>query len=925
MKNTNLFFQSTWMLCLQKPVAVLMVMGLVTAPVNAQPPVPVPTPPSGESVDSTATAEDMIPPTGSRGGEKLLQLNFRDSPLDQVLDLIASLNGKTIIKSPGLNATITLKSQTRLNVEESMQAIEAVLAMNNITLVPMGDKFLRAVQTAQARQVGMAINLQQPEKAFNETDRLISQIFTLKHIELAEIQAIIQSLLQGYGKIQPLERANSLLVTDTEANLARITEILDFIDQPVEAKVETRIYEIRYAEASQISSKLNELIADSQAKEDRPQINVAEVAPGMPTPPGVIRARQAQAAAAQAAQGGSEVDAAMQMAERGVIQGKVRIIADDRTNILFVISRTENFAFFDKIVEVLDRPIDPAITVRVVALEYAKADEIAGILNEFIGAATSEKPASGAAAGRGSDTGTDGGATDSRSQALREFIDARAAERPAATKDAAAGGDVNSTSIGRLSSETKILADKRTNSLLLMGKLNDLRILEDLIDHLDIMLAQVVIEAVIIEVTLSDEIRSGVAWVQRSMIAYNETIVGPGGGVSVTEPVASFGGGTSFGVAELVKEAGAEVDDDKSLIAGGLTWFTTFYDLNLDAVIRVAQQSRDSQILSTPVIVTTDNTEAKIIASTQRPVVTTTSTTDGGSIRSSYEYRDIGINLTVTPRINPQRMVVMEITQTADDVAGEVLIDGNLVPEITKRELNATVAVGDRSTIVLGGLILSRNAKSENKIPLLGDIPVLGNLFKFKSTQKQRAELVVLITPYVLMTPSEARAESTRLYSANSSRQREWHAGWSDSDMGRMTDREKADYVRNWEQNRPAPFVRELSTDLFEEDSSSDKKPRSRTLFSAEVPEELNANPEEDIELESVSEEPVKESTPPVEPAEDTFMEITPEPALEPAEQTSTEVAPESTPEPSVEPSPEIVEQPAAPADDYSRPVPVRR
>jgi general secretion pathway protein D len=903
MKNKKLFFQSRWMLCLQKPVAVLMAAGLLTAPVNAQPPVPVPTPPSGESENSGGVTDETMPPVGSRGGEKLLQLNFRDSPLDQVLDLIASLNGKTIIKSPGLNATITLKSQTRLNVEESMQAIEAVLAMNNITLVPMGEKFLRAVQTAQARQVGMAINLQQPEKAFNETDRLISQIFTLKHIELAEIQAIIQSLLQGYGKIQPLERANSLLVTDTEANLARITEILDFLDQPVEAKVETRIYEIRYAEASQVSSKLNELIADSQAKEERPQINVTEAAPGLPTPPGVIRARQAQAAAAQAAQGGSEVDAALQMAERGVIQGKVRIIADDRTNILFVISRTENFAFFDKIVEVLDRPIDPAITVRVVALEYAKADEIAGILNEFIGAATAEQSPAGAAAGRGSDTAAEGGATDSRSQALRDFINARAAERPAATPDAASG-DANGSSIGRLSSDTKILADKRTNSLLLMGKLNDLRILEDLIDHLDIMLAQVVIEAVIIEVTLNDEIRSGVAWVQRSMIAYNETRVGPGGGVSVTEPVASFGGGTSFGVAELVKEAGAGVDDDKSLIAGGLTWFTTLYDLNIDAVIRVAQQSRDSQILSTPVVVTTDNTEAKIIASTQRPVVTTTSTTDGGSIRSSYEYRDIGINLTVTPRINPQRMVVMEITQTADDVAGEILIDGNLVPEITKRELNATVAVGDRSTIVLGGLILSRNAKSENKVPLLGDIPVLGNLFKFKSNQKQRSELVVLITPYVLMTPSEARAESTRLYSANSSRQREWHAGWSDSDMGRMTDREKADYIRNWEQNRPEPFVRELSTDLFEEDSSNDKKPRRRTLFSAEVPEESKANPEEDIELQPAVDEPEEERAPTVEPAEETFTEVTPESAGEPA--------------------PEIVEQPAVPADDYSRPVPVR-
>lgn len=820
-------FQSAWMAGIQKPLSVLTAWGLMVAPILAQPGVPMPVPPAATGGDPAATAPRA-------GGEKLLQLNFRDSPLDQVLDLIADLSGKTIIKSPGINATISLKSQTRLNISESMQAIEAVLAMNNITLVPMGDKFLKAVQTAAARQEGMKINIGLPETAFGETEKLISQIFTLRHIELAEIQAIIQGLLHGYGKIQPLERANSLMVTDTEANLARVTEVLEFLDQPVEAKVETRIYEIRYAEASLIAGKLNELIADSQAKEERPQINVTDAVPSIPTPPGVIRARQAAAQAA-ADQAGSEVDTAMQMAERGVITGRVRIIADDRTNILFVISRTENFAFFDKIVDVLDRPIDPAITVRVVALEYAKADELAGILNEFIGAAASEKQAGDAANARPSDT--DAGATDSRSQALRDFIRARTEQPRVTPEEQAATGD-KASSIGRLSSETKILADKRTNSLLLMGKLNDLGILEELIDHLDIMLAQVVIEAVIIEVGLSDEIRSGVAWIQNAMVAYNEQTVGPGGGITVREPVASWGGGTSLGVGDLMDAAtlGGDENGDNQLIPGGLTWFTSIYDLNIDAIIRLAQATRDSQILSTPVIVTTDNTEAKIIASTQRPVVTTTSTTDGGSIRSSYEYRDIGINLTVTPRINPQRMVVMEVTQTADDVAGEILIDGNLVPEITKRELNATVSVGDRETIVLGGLILSRNSKSETKVPLLGDIPVIGNLFKFKSTTKQRAELVVLLTPYVLMTPAEARAESTRLYSANSSRQREWHTGWSDSPMGKMSDRKKAEFIRDWEQNRPEPYMRDLSKDIMDEDDEKTEEPlpRRRSLFGEE-------------------------------------------------------------------------------------------
>ncbi|HMO49509.1 MAG TPA: type II secretion system secretin GspD [Kiritimatiellia bacterium] len=839
MKTRNLFFPTAGWRRVEKPVAAMLAWCMLAAPAMAQLPMPVPPGISEfEEVGAPAAPQNPAPTPPARPGggreEKLLQLNFRDSPLDQVLDFIAELKGKTIIKSPGVNASITLKSQTRLNVQESMIALEAILSMHNITLVPMGDKFLRAVQTGQARQEGMAIRIGLPEEGFRETDALISQIFTLKHIELAEIQAVIQGFLHGYGKIQPLERANSLMVTDTESNLARITELLDFLDQPVEAKIETRIYEIRYAEASQVAGKLNELIADSQAKEERPQIAVPEAMPSIPSPPGVIRARQAQQ---QAQQAGSEIEAAMQMAERGIVTGKVRIIADDRTNILFVISRTENFVFFDRIVEVLDRPIDPAITVRVVALEYAKAEEIAGILNEFIGAASAEK--SGTARAGPSDT--DAGATDARSLALRDFIRARTEQR--ATAEPAAPGQ---TAIGRLSPETKILADKRTNSLLMMGKLRDLAVLEDLIDHLDIMLAQVVIEAVIIEVGLSDEIRSGIDWVQKSMLAYNQAVVGPGGGLSVVEPVAAWGGGTSLGAG--VPRDATTIADASSISSGGLNWYMSIFDLNIDAVIRLAANSRNAQILSTPVIVTTDNTEAKIIASTQRPVVTTTSTTDGGSIRSSYEYRDIGINLTVTPRINPQRMVVMEVNQTADDVAGEILIDGNLVPEITKRELNATVAVGDRSTIVLGGLILSRNAKSETKVPLLGDIPVLGRLFKFKSDQRQRSELVVLLTPYVLMTPAEARAESTRLYSANSSRQREWHTGWSDSPFGKMTDREKARYLEDWEKNRPVPYTRDLSINLFDDKAAPGNaaKPPRRTLMNINVSEDESVTPDED-------------------------------------------------------------------------------
>lgn len=851
-------------------VALVLVGPWMVPPTPAQQPPSLPAPPAPAA------------PAGS-AAEKLILLNFRDSPLDQVLEFVADLQGRTLIKSPGLNATITLKSQTRLTVREALQAIDTVLAMNNVTLIPMGEKFLKVVQTSAARQEGMALKLNMPDQAFPEADQLISQVVVLKYIEIAEATPIIQSLLHGYGKIQALERTNSLLITDTTANMRLILEILEYLDQPVEAKVETRIYTIRFAKASEIASRLNELIADSQAKEEKPRIE--QPAGGQANvPPAIasLRPRAAQAAAA------AEGETAAQMAERGIIRGKVKIIADERTNILFVISRSENFVFFDRIVDVLDRPVDPAIAVRVVALEYAKAEEIAGILNEFIGVAAQEKgegaPAGAAAAGEGQ-------ATDNRSQALRDFIARRAEAR--AQQATTAEGESAGT-FGRLSSETKILADKRTNSLLLMGRKSDLDALIEVIDNLDIMLAQVLIETVIMEINLGKGIESGVDWLQRSVTAYQSQQKGPRGAVTVRQPVYAFGGGSTM-IGDPAFRPGESIldtaDGNTALSSSALSYYLTFFDLNLDAVIRLAASSRDARILSTPVVLTTDNTEASISVGEQRPVVTSTSVSSvGGQLTSNYEYRDIGIELTVTPRINPQRFVVMEIKQSANNVGGFETIDGNRVPIITKREIGAQIAVQSRNTIVLGGLVGTDKSKSRTKVPLLGDIPLLGVFFRSDNREESRTELLVMITPYVLTTPDEARQETVRLHKSSLSSKTRWHEGWSDSELPALTEKEMKEILKARETTENAPMIR----DVFPSRAASDEATRTSRRVT-----ELTADEEPDAAGTSAGSELI-----PL-PAE---QEVAPVPEA---------VAPAAVPSAAAPPE-------AAPAPGLNEPVPLR-
>jgi len=723
-----------------------------------------------------ASANPPPPASGTNAVQRLISLSFQDAPVDQILALYSELTGRTMIKAPGVQANITIRSHSKLTEDEVRQAIEAVLALNNISFVPLGDKFYKVVQPPAARQEGMPIRFTS-DAAGRESDFMVSQVVELKHIEINELIAVLQPLLHAHGKLQPLERANAIMITDTESNVARALELIAFLDRPVETKVETRIYELREAAAADVAQRLNELIADT-SQQRRPSVTIVQ--PAQPTPPGVIRPTTTT----------PTIRTDLGLAERGIVVGQVKIVPDERTNVLIIISDPVNFPFFDNMIAVLDRAVEPETLVKVYALEYAAADEIADLLSALIGSSSSVRrrtsTTSGTSGTRTSRTsGSAGGSTaqESRAQTLREFIQSQVSRSPAPASGAAGGPE--GEGIGELSSETRILPDLRSNSILLMGRRTDLTVLEEVIRELDVMLAQVVIEAVIIEVALNDETTTGLDWLQRSLQAYETRRIGPDGGIVLREPIMSWGGGFLSGATAAFR-SGAEVGRDVPLSAGALTYYLTVEGLNIDAVIRLAARDSRARILSTPIILTTDNTEARIVAGEERPIVTATTVTVGGNQTSAYEYKNIGIELTVKPRINPQRVVVMEVTQTADNVGDIVVIDGNEVPVVTKRELKANLAVEHRSTIVMGGLVSQAERTSRSKVPVLGDIPLLGRLFRSDSRSQQRTELLVLLTPYVVRTPQEARAETRRIHDASNADSSRWfEKGFGDSDLAR--------------------------------------------------------------------------------------------------------------------------------------------
>ena len=720
----------------------------------------------GEKAPGSGLAP-LVPVTpGTTQSDMLVGLKYENIDVEEVLKQYSDWTGLALMRAPDVTTVkITLKCPKRLPKREALLAIESVLSMNGIALVPMGDKFLKVVKIDTARQQGMKTGTGALEKDIADTDHLVSRIVELKHLEMTEAQAAIQPLLHPYAKIILLDRVNCMLITETAVNLKRILEILEIIDQPIDSREELRIFPIAYSKASEIQSKIEAIIADSQSQGTktrliRQQLTTARM-PFQPTLPGQP-SQPTVPVSTYATTDSSALD-------RGLIQSRVKMVSDDRMNALIVITRTEQFRFIEKIIKALDQQVEPDVNIKVITLEYAASKDVVSILNSLISSS------SGGAKG--------GGAVGGAVQPVippQDLIQQKPAGDQSKDKKDSKGPDSGETQInGKLSSDIKIIADSRINALLVMACKADMEVIEEVLSKIDIMLSQVLIEVVIIEVDLGDKFKMGIDWLQRSMIAYNQK---QGGGRNA---IAGFAGASRVGTAGDLKDGAGinTISDNTTATGSGLSYYWTFFNYNIDVVLNMLASTSEAKILATPVILTTDNTEAKILVGEKRPIVTSTSISGGGVQQSAYQYVNIGIDLQVTPHINKKGFVIMDIKQKVDNKGDDVPIDGNPVPVIITRDFDASISVNDGRTIVIGGIVQEEKRKTRTKIPFLGDIPLLGLLFRSDNEETKRVELMVMLTPYVLDTPEEAYGETARRQASLTSITNMWTKGWSPSDL----------------------------------------------------------------------------------------------------------------------------------------------
>ena len=401
---------------------------------------------------------------------------------------------------------------------------------------------------------------------------------------------------------------------------------------------------------------------------------------------------------------------------RGIVS-PIKIVADDRTNALIILAAENDMARIRELLNLMDKEIPRgAGTIRVYYLQNAKAEDLAKILTSI----------------------------------------PQQAKTATGTTTAAP-----STSTAAFSKNVQIVADKATNSLIVTADTADYLVIEDVIRKLDITRAMVYLEGLIMEVKADKNFNVGVEWSMLKNV--NVQSVTDMGGQSV-----GLAGFTGSGIIPQVSSTGAiSMPSGFSLgvIGAGIKIGGLLFP-NIGAVLNAYQNDTDVRILSTPQLLTLDNEDAEITVGENIPYV---SRQDSGVVGvvgttnySSYEYKDVGVTLKVTPQINKDGFVRMKIDQTVTKVVNQsASVDAAgsqvLTPTTLKRTAKTTVVVKSGETVVIGGMIQDDSSKGTGKVPLLGDIPLLGWLFKTRSTTNTRTNLFVFITPRIIEQPEDAR------------------------------------------------------------------------------------------------------------------------------------------------------------------------
>jgi general secretion pathway protein D len=635
-----------------------------------------PTPSFGQAAPAASPAPvaavaAAVPLPGLSGSDQVGPVILRDETIAQVLDLMQRWTGKSILRPQALPASVyTLSLPASITRDEALLAIETLLNLNGIAVIQQGDKFLKVVPNLVAKSESPSL-LTGTTLTLPPSGRIATKIYTLKHANAQEFITQITSSLNTTLASPPVYFGRN--------NAFLITDSITNLQ-----KIEKLVEQLD-------KPQLDLVVTKSYTLKNAMAADLVTKLTAMLRTPAV-------------ASGGAPFR----------LSTGTTFLADERTNRVLLMGSADQHDFFDKLIDTLDQKSNPNTKTDVIFLRHADAQQVATLVTSLVTGQST------AAARAGNTT---------RSTTLNRT------PTPVAPVPTAAGAATTSQmGADEFSSNLTVLPDVRSNSVVVSGTNDDLRLLHDLIDKVDIVLPQVRIEVVIAEVKLSDNESNGFNTL--GLTVSNGKLVGIGGT------------GAGFGVNGVPATTNTTIGANTTPV--NATQGTLGANDSLSATIGLVTTPRkgDLKILSVPAVTTTHNKEATLFVGESRPVITG-STVAGttGQITSTVSQRDIGITLKVLPLIGKDGAVQLQVSQSVEDILGSTILDGNDQPIIGRRTTDSFVSAMSGEIVVLGGLQRTVTTKSTSR---LGPIPIIGDIFGSSTNLEEKQELIIFLRPYVL-------------------------------------------------------------------------------------------------------------------------------------------------------------------------------
>jgi len=694
-------------------------------------------------------AEAPAPPPPN--APAMVRLQFPNSDVVDVLHLYEQLTGKKLVMDNFVQGKVNIFIAKDVSREEAIKIIEMSMSLNGISLVPAGRDLLDVVGAGQnPRKAPVPIVSDLAD--IPAGNPVISFLFHLQYADPQELQQVLMAYFQGSSgtiNILALPKASALLVTQNADIIRQLASVINQVDV-APAEVVSEFIKLERADASKVCDMLKDIF---------------EKGTESPTQPGVRRVNMPAVPQPQQVEGaGLGV-----LSEEAIIVGKIKLTPDVRTNRIHVVTRPINMPFIRELIHQFDANVEFAKPVTRY-LQYVSAGDVLPVLVQ----ALTEPGTEGAGAG-GLPGGGLPGASPQPQQQQRGGAGTTGGTNPYSSQFGGSSGTgggsslniseelstqpVNTTPQAVTVGNSKLIADQRANSIIVLGNREVVVKVEKILDEMDVQAPQVALSTVIGQLTLSNNEEFGVDYFAK----YNKRFVG----TSRNNNVFSGQDNPAIPVPNPSVSPAANILDPSNLInfsqiiqnVGNGTNIYVAAGNAFAAIVHLLESTNKFKILSRPTVFTSNNKKAIIASGQEVPVPTSTltnatTTLNVGSIQSSIEYKKVVLQLEVVPLINSETVVSLDILQKIDSLVpnGNVLISGNSVPTIDTKYIRTNVSAQNGSTIILGGLIQDQKQKQYSGIPYLSRIPLIGAAFRGTATSKQRQELIILMCPQVTLT-----------------------------------------------------------------------------------------------------------------------------------------------------------------------------